>query len=113
VTEPGRVDEVPIWPVRVVRRLPATDLVVMGSFTNLAAIDEFGLRWVTDRLFLDDLELVDGPPGKIYARGSVGSIPRHPELLVIDADRGTVIEGRWDPSVAGPRGRPGWRRKGI
>jgi hypothetical protein len=113
VTEPGSVDDVPVWPVLVVRRLPATDLVVIGSFTNLAAIDEFGLRWVTDRLFLDDLELVNGPPGKIHVKGSVSSIPSDPELLVIDADRGTVIDGPWDPSIAGPYGRPGWRRKGI
>ncbi len=113
VTEPGGVNEVPIGPVLVVRRLPATDLVVMGSFTNLAAIDELGLRWLTDRLFLDDLELVDGPPGKIYVKGSVHAIHGDSERLVIDADRGIVIEGRWDPSIAGPYGRPGWRRSGI
>jgi len=113
VTEPGGVDDLPIWPVLVVRRLPATDLVVIGSFTNLAAIDEFGPRWVTDRLFLDDLEIVDGPPGKIYVKGLVSLTASDPELLVIDADRGTVIEGHWDPSVAGPYGRPGWRRRGI
>jgi hypothetical protein len=113
VTEPGVVDDLPISPVLVVRRLPAADLVLIGSFTNLAAIDEFGPRWVTDRLFLDDLELVDGPPGKIYVKGLVSLIATGPDLLVIDADRGTVIEGDWDPSVAGPYGRPGWRRKGI
>ncbi len=113
VTEPGGVNEVPIRPVLLVRRLPATDLVVIGSFTNLAAIDELGLRWLTDRLFLDDLELVDGPPGKICVKGLAHAIPGNSERLVIDADRGIVIEGRWDSSIAGPYGRPGWRRSGI
>ena len=113
VTEPGSVNELPISPVLVVRRLPATESVVIGSFTTLTAIDEFGLRWLTDRLFLDDLQLVDRPPGKIYAKGSVYAIPGDSERLVIDANRGTVLEGRLDPSIAGPYGRPGWRRSGI
>ena len=113
VSEPGSVSELPISPVLVVRRMPAAELVVIGSFTNLAAIDAFGLRWLTDRLFLDDLELVDGPSGKIYAKGLVNAISNDSEHLVIDADRGIVIEGRWSPSIAGPYGRPGWRRSGI
>src|SRR2546427_332170 len=95
------------------RSIRISQFLSTGAFTNLAAIDELGLRWLTDRLFLDDLELVDGPPGKIYVKGSVHAIPGDSERLVIDADRGIVTEGRWDPSIVGPYGRPGWRRSGI
>jgi len=113
VGEPGRVEDLPIRPVVAVRRAPDTDLLVIGSFTNLAAVDEIGLRWVTDRLFLDDLDFVEGPPGQIGVRGSVRSVPSEAELLIIDPARGDVIEGPWDPSIAGPYGQPGWRRSGI
>jgi len=61
VLEPGKVEDLPIGPVVAVQKPPGTDLVVIGSFTHLAAIDEVGLRWVSDRLFLDDLEFTKGP----------------------------------------------------
>jgi hypothetical protein len=96
-----------------VQRPTETDLLVVGSFTNLAAIDDSGLRWVTGQLVIDDLELVDGPPGKIYVQGSVNSIPSAPELLIIEPSRGELIEGPRYTDFAHPHGKPGWRRAGI
>lgn len=113
VTQPGHADELPIRPVICVQRPSGTDLLVVGSFTNLAAIDDSGLRWVTGRLFIDDLELVEGPPGKIYVRGSVSSIPSSLELLIIDPSRGELVEGPRYTDFAHPHGEPGWRRRGI
>jgi hypothetical protein len=111
--EPGSAEELPLEPVLSVRRPAGTDLLVIGSFTGLAAIDDLGLRWVTGQLFTDDLEFVDGPPGKICVKGrnywdASGSPP-----LVIGPDRGEVIEGSWNPAVAGPHARPGWWRSGL
>jgi hypothetical protein len=113
VTRPGQADDLPISPVLHVRRPSGTDLLVLGSFTNLAAVDDSGLRWVTGRLFIDDLELVEGLPGKIYARGAVTSVPSAPELLIIDPSRGELIEGPQYNDFAHPHGEPGWRRAGI
>ena len=87
------------------------DMLLIGSFTNLAAVDEAGLRWVTGRLFLDDLALAEGPGARIYVRGSVD--PSGPVSLTIDPLRGDVIEGPRYTDVAHPDGYPGWRRPEI
>jgi len=113
VTRPGHADDVPIRPMVHVQRPSGTDLLVAGSFTNLAAIDRSGFRWITARLFIDDLELVEGPPGKIYVRGSVNSVLSDPELLVIDPSRGELIEGLRYTDIAHPDGEPVWHRPGI
>jgi hypothetical protein len=113
VTQPGNVDDLPVGPVVDLQRPSGTDLLVIGSFTKLAAVDDVGLRWVTGRLFLDDLDLVTGPPGKIYVRGSPHPMPGDPELLVIDPSRGEIIEGHRYTDFAHPRGESGWRRPGL
>jgi hypothetical protein len=113
VRQPGDAEDLPISPVLHVQRPSGTDLLVVGSFTNLAAVDEIGLRWVTGQLFIDDLELVEGAPGKIYVRGSVNSVPSAPELLIIDPFRGELVEGAQHTDFAYPHGEPGWRRAGI
>jgi hypothetical protein len=113
VSRPGHADDLPISPVLDVQRPWGMDLLVVGSFTNLAAVDESGLRWVTGQLFIDDLELVEGPPGKIYVRGSVSSVPSAPELLIIDPSRGELVEGAQYTDFAHPSGEPAWRRAGI
>jgi hypothetical protein len=113
VTQPGTGDDLRIRPVIHVQRPSGMDLLLIGSFTNLAAVDEAGLRWVTGRLFLDDLELVDGQPGNIYVQGAVHSIPSDPVLLTIDPSRGGVIDGARYTDFAHPDGDPSWRRHGI
>jgi hypothetical protein len=113
VGRPGDADDLPISPVLHVQRPSGMDLLVLGSFTNLAAVDEVGLRWVTGQLFIDDLELVEGPPGKISVRGSVHSVPSASELLMIDPSLGEIVEGAQYTDFAHPHGEPGWRRVGI
>jgi hypothetical protein len=113
VARPGKADDLPISPVLHVQRPTGMDLLVVGSFTNLAAVDDNGLRWVTGRLFIDDLELLEGPPGKISVRGSVNSVPSAPEVLIIDPSRGELIEGPRYSDFAHPHGEPGWRRAGT
>jgi hypothetical protein len=113
VSNPADATEVPPRPVRVIRRVPGTDLVIIGSFTRLAAVDSSGLRCVSDRLFLDDLDLVDGPPGNIYVRGSVQVIRSEPVVLSIDPTDGTGSAEQWDRSFLGPFDKSGWRRDGV
>jgi len=64
VSRSGLADDLPISPVVDLQRPTGTDLLVVASFTILAAIDDSGLRWVTGQLFIDDLELVDDRPGR-------------------------------------------------
>ncbi len=90
-----------------------TDLLVVGSFTHLAAIDAVGLLWVTDRLFTDELKLAAGPPGKVYAQGWCHSIPSDLELLTIDPVTGRVIAGNWDPSLTTNERKRRWHRDGL
>ena len=113
VAEPGNVEELPIHPVLAVRRSAGTDLLVIGSFRRVAAIDDLGLRWVTRPLFTDDLEFVDGPPGQIWVKGRNYWAAGDQPLLAIGPDRGEVVEGSWNPAVVGPHDKPSWRRPGV
>ena len=113
VAEPGSVEELPIEPVIAVRRPAGTDLLVIGSFTGLAAIDHIGLRWMTGQLFTDYLEFVNGPPGQICVKGRNYWAPNDEPLLVIGPDRGEVVQGSWNPAVGGTQGKVGWLRGGV
>ena len=93
VGRPHELRELPVHPVTTAGRPEGTDLLVVGSFTDLAAIDAVGLLWVTEGLFLDDLELATGTPGKVYVRGTLHSIPSAPRVLTIDGATGIVIAG--------------------
>jgi len=90
--EPAKTQELPIHPVRSLVRPPGTDLLIVGSFTEAAALDANGLRWVTEGAFVDDLEFIDGPAGVIYVQGR-----RRPEtddlvVLTLDPMSGRVID---------------------
>jgi hypothetical protein len=110
VNQPHDMQELPVHPVTAVDRPSGTDLVVVGSFTELAAIDSLGLRWVTERLFKDDLKLATGPPGKVYVQGSLADPSIDPEVLTIDSATGKVIAGERYSSRSPDR--PRWHRDG-
>ncbi len=82
----------PIHPVSVIARPKGTDLVLIGSHTDAALIDVSGLRWVTDRLFLNDFELLDGPRGTIRVQGRVGYAPVE-TIVALDPTTGLVLSG--------------------
>ena len=113
VNQPHDQQELPIHPLASADRPAGTDLVVVGSFTDLAAIDAAGLLWVTGRLFIDDLELTSGLPGKVYVQGSLHSIPSDPQVLTIDPLTGKVIGGHWDPSLTSGERDSRWHREGL
>jgi hypothetical protein len=80
-----------VHPITVVARPTGTDLLLVGSFTDAAALDDTGIRWVTDRLFLDDFKLLNSAPGKISVQGTSRSNPGDSEVLTIDPVSGRVI----------------------
>jgi|SRR5437762_3337121 len=110
VNQPQDKRRLAVHPITAANRPSGTDLVVVGSFTELAAIDAFGLLWITDRLFNDDLELTAGPPGKVYVQGSRADPSIDPEVLTIDPATGKVIAG--EPYSSRALGRPRWHRDG-
>ena len=88
---PGAAEKLPIHPTLHVTRPVGTDLLVVNSFTDAVAVDGNGIRWTTDRLFVDDFEAVSGPPGKILVRGTVDVPQSEPKVLELDPATGRVI----------------------
>lgn len=110
VSQPHDMQELPIHPITAADRPSGTDLVVVGSFTELAAVDSLGLLWVTDKLFDDDLKLATGPPGKVYVQGWLADRSTNSEVLTIDSATGKVIAGERYSSRSSDR--PRWHRDG-
>jgi hypothetical protein len=88
--DPDHAEALPVHPVTVVRRPAGTDLLLVGSFTGVAALNRSGVRWVVDQLFLDDLEVLDGPPGSIRVQGREHAQAK-PSAVVLDTDDGRVL----------------------
>jgi len=85
--DPRHAEALPLHPVTVVRRPTGTDLLLIASFTGVAALDRSGVRWVISHLFRDDLEVHDGPPGSIRLTGR----DPEPSAVVLDIDDGRVL----------------------
>ena len=88
--DPAHAAPLAVHPVTVVRRPPGTDLLLVGSFTGLAALDRTGVRWVVRRLFLDGLELLDGPPGSVRVQGRGRYADAKTDVVVLDSKDGSV-----------------------
>lgn len=89
--DPSATEILPIHPTLHVIRPVGTDLLVVNSFTDASAIDSNGIRWTTDRLFVDDFESVSGPSGRIFARGTLDFVPSEPKVLELDPATGRVV----------------------
>lgn len=111
VRNPGSPTRIPIAPLRIVLRPDDSELVLLGTWTNLAAIDHDGLRWITGRLFLDDLEIVEVAHGQIVVRGPVVAAPGDSRMLTIDIESGDLIAGSPYRDAAYSGGNQGWRRE--
>ena len=110
VRHPSHAQSLALDPVRFVHRPSDTQLLVIGSWIKLAAIDISGLRWVTGRLFLDDLELVETSQDVIVVRGAIGAIPGDQHVLTIDAMSGDLLDGPIYTGFTYPEGDRAWRR---
>ena len=113
VRSPSHAESLPIDPVRFVHRPPATRLLVVGSWIKLAAIDISGLRWVTGRLFLDDLQLVETSAAGILVRGAIRPIPGDQHVLTVDLKSGDLIDGPVYTDFSHPKGEGVWRRSDV
>ncbi len=81
---------IPLDPVTQVRGA-GDGLIVLASFTNLAAIGPDGQVWVTERLCLDSLKIVDANADRIDC---LGDFLDDVEAFTVAAGTGEVVEGR-------------------
>ena len=64
--------ELPLSPqIRTAKHLPDMNTVLLFDWFSAAAYGPEGERWHTDRLFLDDLELIEADRDTIHMRGGV------------------------------------------
>lgn len=79
-----------LTPVLKIRRVPDAELVLLTSFISMLALDQQGPLWITDRLCLDDLEVIAASSSAIVCSGSwLGE----PQRFTVDPESGTVISG--------------------
>lgn len=89
--DPGSGSKLGMWPARAAFRPRGQKLLLIGSFTDVVAIDPAGIRWTTARLFLDALDFVDHPAGSIVVRGRPDFVPADSRELVLDPQTGRVV----------------------
>jgi hypothetical protein len=109
VENPSDYQPLSLTPVLKIHRVAGADLVLITSFISMLALDPDGPLWETDRLCLDDLDVVAASPTAIVCTGSwLGG----PERFTVDPVSGSVISGcvfvRDFPQFAAKGGR--WRR---
>ena len=108
VKSPRHYAVIPMSPIVEVRRAPGTGIVLATSYSQLAAIDHDGLAWVSERLCLDDLRILDVDATAVRLAGSL--VEGEGEFAV-DVRTGEPLGGspfgQHYPLFAG---RPVWRR---
>jgi hypothetical protein len=103
VRRPTEYLEIDTLPIHISASVQQGLLLVAGQF-DLDAFDEDGLRWRSERLFLDDLQVVRTFRDRIVCSGSSMAGPQ--VEVVLDAATGAVTRGR--PVATGaPYLRPG------
>ncbi len=65
---PGLWSEVPAFPVREVLVAPENGLLLLADFTKVAAIGARGVAWVTERLSMDGVRLLEVRGGHLIGQ---------------------------------------------
>jgi hypothetical protein len=90
IEKPTDYQVLPLTPVLKMHRVPDAELVLLTSFISILALDPHGPLWKTDRLCLDDLEVVATSPTAIVCSGSWLGGSEH---FTVDPASGDVISG--------------------
>ena len=79
-------------PIRNVERAQGADILVGADYTRLFAVDRKGLRWVSERLCLDLLQIVAANQDEVSATGIfAASGPEQP--FAVDMNTGRMRTG--------------------
>ena len=90
IDKPTACQALSLTPVLKIHRVADADLVLLTSFISMLALDRHGPLWITDRLCLDELEVVAASVTGILCSGSwLGETER----FTLDPASGTVISG--------------------
>lgn len=82
----------PVLPIRNVERAQGADILVGADYTRLFAVDRKGLRWVSERLCLDLLQIVAANQDEVSATGIfAASGPEQP--FAVDMNTGRMRTG--------------------
>lgn len=90
VENPSDYQSLSFYPVLKIHRVPDVDLVLLTSFISILAFDHRGPLWITERLCLDELEVLAASATAILCSGSW---PGEPERFTVDPASGGVISG--------------------
>jgi hypothetical protein len=91
VENPSDYQSLSLTPVLKIHRVAGAELALLTSFISMLALDPHGPLWKTDRLCLDELDVVAASPHAIVCTGSwLGG----PERFTVDPASGSVISGR-------------------
>lgn len=108
VESPQHYALIPMSPIVEVRRAPGTGIVLLVSYSELAAIDRDGLVWTSERLCLDDLRILEVDTTTVRLGGS---FMEGEGEFTVDVRTGEPLGGspfgQHYPLFAG---RPAWRR---
>jgi hypothetical protein len=96
VTAPTRCTVISPAPITQVC-LAGDTVMLLASFSNLAAISRHGLAWVSERACLDDLDITAADAGSIDCTGSF-----------LDSTRRFILDTRTGQIKAGPRFLDTW-----
>lgn len=93
VDQPATYRVLPCYPIRYVVPVVSAGLLVIADYNRVAASDGSGIRWVSDRVAWDDLEIDELDEQKIrghsYDPESGGTT-----AFVLDTRSGRLVEGR-------------------
>jgi len=83
---------IPALPIRDVQGTRGAAILIGADFTKLFAVDDSGLRWVSERLCLDQLKIITATAEEVAATGSFGGSSSD-QAITIDMNSGRKRSG--------------------
>lgn len=88
-TDPQGAQRLGLWPIVDVRE--AWDGLMLWSFDRLLAVSEVGVAWMSAKVCLDDLEVLEITDDAVRCRGVF--VPGDASEFVLSADDGSLVAG--------------------
>ena len=92
VSSPDDWEEVDVWPVEEECAVEGTQQRLVWDWISIASVGPGGVTWCSERLCLDDLEIIRVSEDRIICRGTFRA-SEETEEFVLDAASGRQISG--------------------